>query len=114
MDNFLNIILTFLGLIHLESLELLSKQCQIKLQTVLLSYSGTQLIDVQDTLDEIKELFHLDCDDDEKLISSEEFKNSLIVCVNQISVDVKTEKILRVCSSQLIINTIFKLISCNY
>lgn len=68
----------------------------MKLQTVLLSYSGTQLIDVQDTLDEIKESFHLDCDDDEKQFNSEEFKNSLITCVNEISADVKTEKILRV------------------
>lgn len=68
----------------------------MKLQTVLLSYSGSQLIDIQDTLDQIKELYYLDCDDDEKLITNEEFKNSLITFVNQISVDVKTEKILRV------------------
>lgn len=80
----------------MESLELLSKQCQMKLQTVLLTYSGTQLIDIQNMLDEIKELFRLDYDDDEKLISNEEFKNFLITHVNQISVDVKTEKILRV------------------
>jgi len=68
----------------------------MKLQTVLLTYSGTQLIDIQNMLDEIKELFRLDYDDDEKLISNEEFKNFLITHVNQISVDVKTEKILRV------------------
>ncbi|VVC39877.1 Protein of unknown function DUF719 [Cinara cedri] len=86
----------FQGLIHLESLELLSKQCQMKLQTVLLSYSGTQLTDIQDTLVQIKELCDLDFDDDEKLMDSEEFKNSLITCISHISVDVKTEKILRV------------------
>lgn len=83
------------GLIHLESLELLSKQCQMKLQTVLLSYSGTQLTNIQDTLVQIKELCDLDCDD-EKLMDREEFKNSLITCINHISVDVKTDKILRV------------------
>lgn len=68
----------------------------MKLQTVLLSYSGTQLTDIQDILEQIKELCDLDCDDDEQLMSNEEFKNSLITCISHISVDVKTEKILRV------------------
>ncbi|XP_022176970.1 protein FAM114A2 isoform X2 [Myzus persicae] len=87
---------SFQGLIHLESLELLSKQCQMKLQTVLLSYSGAQLTDIQDKLDQIKDLCYLDFEDDEKIMTIEEFKNSLITCINQISTDVKTEKILRV------------------
>ncbi|CAH1737197.1 protein FAM114A2 [Aphis gossypii] len=87
---------SFQGLIHLESLELLSKQCQMKLQTVLLSYSGTQLTDIQDKLDQIKDLCYFDFDDDEKCMSIEEFRNSLITCINKISTDVKTEKILRV------------------
>lgn len=80
----------------MESLELLSKQSQMKLQTVLLSYSGTQLTDIQDTLEQIKELCYLDCDDDEKLMSDSDFKNSLTIYINKISHDVKTEKILRV------------------
>lgn len=80
----------------MESLELLSKQCQMKLQTVLLSYSGAQLADIQDTLEKLKELCYLDCDDDEKSINDAEFKNSLITYINKISVDVKTEKILKV------------------
>lgn len=87
---------SFQGLIHLESLELLSKQCQMKLQTVLLSYSGTQLTDIQDKLDQIKDLCYFDFDDDEKIMTIEEFKNSLITHINQISTDVKTEKILKV------------------
>lgn len=68
----------------------------MKLQTVLLSYSGTQLTNIQDTLEQIKELCYLDCDDDEKLMTIEEFKNTLITCISQINVDVKIEKILRV------------------
>jgi len=68
----------------------------MKLQTVLLSYSGTQLTDIQDKLDQIKDLCYLDFEDDEKIMTIEEFKNSLITYVNQISSDVKTEKILRV------------------
>ncbi|XP_060850151.1 protein FAM114A2 isoform X2 [Rhopalosiphum padi] len=87
---------SFQGLIHLESLELLSKQCQMKLQTVLLSYSGTQLTEIQYKLDQIKDLCYFDFDDDEKIMTTEEFKNSLIACINQISTDVKTEKILKV------------------
>lgn len=68
----------------------------MKLQTVLLSYSGAQLTDIQDKLDQIKDLCYLDFEDDEKIMTIEEFKNSLITCINQISTDVKTEKILRV------------------
>lgn len=102
----------FLGLIHLESLELLSKQCQMKLQTVLLSYSGTQLTDIQDKLDQIKDLCYFDFDDDEKCMSIEEFRNSLITCINKISTDVKTEKILRVSSYNLIYNASINEIFC--
>lgn len=74
----------------------------MKLQTVLLSYSGTQLTDIQDQLDQIKDLCYLDFEDDEKIMTIEEFKNSLITYVNQISSDVKTEKILRVSSQVLL------------
>jgi len=74
----------------------------MKLQTVLLSYSGTQLTDIQDKLNQIKDLCYLDFDDDEKIMSIEEFKISLTTCINQISTDVKTEKILRVGSFILI------------
>lgn len=83
-------------MIHLESLELLSKQSQMKLQTVLLSFSGTHLTDVQNTLEQIKELCYLECDDDEKLMDSTEFKHALITCISKINVDVKTDKILKV------------------
>lgn len=74
----------------------------MKLQTVLLSYSGTQLTDIQDKLDEIKDLCYFDFDDDEKIMTIEEFKNSLVTSINQISTDVKIEKILRVSSYILI------------
>jgi len=77
----------------------------MKLQTVLLSYSGTQLTDIQDKLNQIKDLCYLDFDDDEKIMTIEEFKNSLITCINLISTDVKIEKILRV-GSHIFINII--------
>lgn len=81
----------------------------MKLQTVLLSYSGTQLTDIQDKLDQIKDLCYLDFDDDEKIMTVEEFKSSLITCINQISTDVKIEKILRV-GSYIFINIIMNVI----
>lgn len=68
----------------------------MKLQTVLLSYSGTQLTDIQDTLEQIKELCYLVSDDDEKLMNGEEFKKCLITTIDKINVDVKTDKILKV------------------
>jgi len=84
----------------------------MKLQTVLLSYSGTQLTDIQDKLDQIKDLCYFDFDDDEKCMSIEEFRNSLITCINQISTDVKTERILRVSLYNLIYNASINEIFC--
>ncbi|XP_050441399.1 protein FAM114A2 isoform X2 [Adelges cooleyi] len=86
----------FQGLIHLESLELISKQCQMKLQTVLLTYSGSKLTDIQDELEHIKELCYLECDDDEKLMDSKEFQDALSRCTGQFNFDIKTNKIIRV------------------
>jgi len=84
----------------------------MKLQTVLLSYSGTQLTEIQYKLDQIKDLCYFDFDDDEKIMTTEEFKNSLIACINQISTDVKTEKILKVSLYNLINNTLINEIFC--
>lgn len=53
------------GLVHLEALEMLSKQSTIKIQQRLMSLDTVELNSVQETLEEVKELCDLD-EDDEK------------------------------------------------
>lgn len=47
------------GLVHLEALEMLSKQSSIKLQSLLDPLTGNALSELQETLDEVKELCEL-------------------------------------------------------
>lgn len=54
------------GLVHLEALEMLSRQSELKLGTLLAPLAGRALSDMQETLDEVKELCELpDSDTDE-------------------------------------------------
>ena len=53
------------GLVHLEALEMLSKQSTIKIQQRLMSLDTVELNSVEETLEEVKELCDLD-EDDEK------------------------------------------------
>lgn len=55
----------FKGMIHLEALEMLSNTCQLKLEAKLLALSGTQLIEFQRKLIQIKELCEIPDDDDD-------------------------------------------------
>lgn len=47
------------GLVHLEALEMLSKQATIRLQTLLMPLTGKALSELNDTLSEVKELCEL-------------------------------------------------------
>lgn len=53
------------GLVHLEALEMLSKQCSMKIQQQLVNLDGSELTSMQETLDEVMELCDLGDDDDE-------------------------------------------------
>jgi hypothetical protein len=53
------------GLMHLEALEILSKQCNIKIQQQLINLDGSELISMQETLDEVKDLCDLGDEEDE-------------------------------------------------
>lgn len=54
------------GLVHLEALEILSKQCDIKIQQHMISLNADELCSVQETLEEVKELCDLGEEDDEE------------------------------------------------
>ncbi|XP_046748381.1 protein FAM114A2 [Diprion similis] len=51
------------GLVHLEALEMLSKQCDIKIQQHMINLNADELCSIQETLDEVKELCDLGDDD---------------------------------------------------
>ncbi|KAF5305931.1 hypothetical protein FQR65_LT07542 [Abscondita terminalis] len=81
------------GLVHLEALEMLSKQCDIKLQTLLDSLSGSDLIELQETLTQIEELCEL-LDDEEELDDMLQVKDKLNESVSEMHVNISYDKLL--------------------
>ncbi|XP_069680460.1 protein FAM114A2 isoform X2 [Periplaneta americana] len=83
------------GLVHLEALEMLSKQCDIKLQSLLLSSSGTALGQLQQSLQEVKDLCQLPDDEDTEEDESEvvDWKEKLDSVTKDLGVPVATEKL---------------------
>lgn len=83
------------GLVHLEALEMLSRQCDIKLQTVLETFSGETLKEVQETMEQIKELCEIpDEEEEEAALTMEEIKNRLGNAVSEIGVSITYDKLL--------------------
>ncbi|KRT80996.1 hypothetical protein AMK59_5144 [Oryctes borbonicus] len=82
------------GLVHLEALEMLSKQCDIKLQSLLESASGAALNDMQETLDQIKELCELPEEDEEENLTTNEIKEILETAVSEINVKITYDRLI--------------------
>lgn len=82
------------GLVHLEALEMLSKQCDIKLQTIIETCSGDALKDLQETLEQVKELCEIPDEDEEENLSLDEIKNKLDSAVAEINVPIKYDKLI--------------------
>ncbi|KAF2882347.1 hypothetical protein ILUMI_23831 [Ignelater luminosus] len=84
------------GLAHLEALEMLSRQCDIKLKTLLESHSGADLIEMQETLSQIKELCELtDEDEDEKEeLDESEIKEKIETAVTELNVSISYNKLM--------------------
>lgn len=89
------------GLVHLEALEMLSKQSNIKIQQHLIELSTNDLISVQETLEEIKELCELDgCDDDEDNENKNDgdLKNKLMNACHDLGVNIAYQKLHDICT----------------
>lgn len=85
-------------MVHLEALEMLSKQCQLRLQSTLLAHSGEALIDLQETLSEVKQLCELpEESEDEEVLSDEEFANKISEYVKNLHKSVTCNKLIEVC-----------------
>ncbi|XP_039295360.1 protein FAM114A2 [Nilaparvata lugens] len=84
------------GLVHLEALEMLSNQCQLKLQSILLNVTGDELKDLQETLEQVKELCELpDEEEDDDKDDDVDFKDKLTEAVGQLCKDVPHSKDIR-------------------
>ncbi|CAG9826628.1 unnamed protein product [Diabrotica balteata] len=84
------------GLVHLEALEMLSKQCDIKLQTLSESCSGTEFQELQETMDQIKELCEIPDEDDEDTPTFEDIKEKIQVAVKDINVSITYDKLVSI------------------
>lgn len=81
------------GLVHLEALELLSKQCEIKLKNVQSSLTGDEFTDFSETMDQIKELCELPDEDEEEQLGLEEIKKKLETAVSEMNIQISYEKL---------------------
>ncbi|XP_015428426.1 PREDICTED: protein FAM114A2 [Dufourea novaeangliae] len=84
------------GLVHLEALEMLSKQSNIKIQQHLIGLNTTELNSVQETLEEVKELCDLG-DDDEKDGEITDLKVRLQEICNDLGVNITYERLHTIC-----------------
>lgn len=82
------------GLVHLEALEMLSRQSNMKIQQRLIELDTNELTSMQETLEEIKEL--CDLGDEDKDDKKEDFKNRLKAACGDLNVDITYEKLYNV------------------
>ncbi|XP_076647255.1 protein FAM114A2 [Halictus rubicundus] len=87
------------GLVHLEALEMLSKQSNIKIQQHLISLNTTELTSVQETLQDVQELCNVGEDDDENEKEGDinNLKFKLQEISNDLGVNITYEKLHSVC-----------------
>jgi hypothetical protein len=83
------------GLVHLEALEMLSKQSNMKIQQYLIELDTNELTSAQETLEEIKELCDLGDEDGENK-DNKDLKNKLENICHELGVDITCEKIYNV------------------
>lgn len=80
------------GLVHLEALEMLSKQSNMKIQQYLIGLDTNDLTSIQETLEEIKELCDLG-DEDEEDNNQKDLKNRLEEACHDLGVNISYEKL---------------------
>lgn len=87
------------GLVHLEALEMLSKQCDIKLETLLGTLKEKQLIDMQETLAQIKELCELPEEDEECSLSCEITNEKIESALTEMNIALNYNQFLETCKN---------------
>lgn len=94
----------FQGLSHLEALEILSRESESKVKSVLTTLSGDELVQLREELDLIKESFSLVEFDDEEVDEKKdedgsEFEMELTEALKGLSVTATAEKLSKACKS---------------
>ncbi|CAH0389049.1 unnamed protein product [Bemisia tabaci] len=93
----------FEGLVHLEALEMISKQCQIKLDSLALTFSGKEATNFKETLLEIEEFCELPEDDEsiskEAMADNAQFKLKIKEVLTQLDVEIQYSKLLEASDS---------------
>lgn len=82
------------GLVHLEALEMLSKQCELKLKTLCDNCSGNSVVEIQETMDQIKELCELPDEDEEEQLSLLEVKEKLAMAVKEMNIKISYDRLI--------------------
>jgi len=76
------------GLVHLEALEMLSKQCNIKIQQHLIGLDANELTSMQETLEEIKELCDLSDEEEKHISMDKDLKDKLKESCHNLDIDI--------------------------
>ncbi|CAH1974065.1 unnamed protein product [Acanthoscelides obtectus] len=83
------------GLVHLEALEMLSRQCDFKLKTLMENCDDDKsLMDLQETMDQVKELCELPDEDDEEQATMEDIKEKLQSAIKELNIKISYDKLL--------------------
>ncbi|KAI4490978.1 hypothetical protein M0802_010554 [Mischocyttarus mexicanus] len=80
------------GLVHLEALEMLSKQCNIKIQSHLVNLDTEELVYLQETLEQVKELCDLD-DEENKPGNAKDLKSRLADACQNLELTITYEQL---------------------
>lgn len=86
----------FQGLVHLEALEMLSKQSNMKIQQRMVILNADEINSIQETLDEVNELCDLGDEDDEEECDNGDLKERLKLACADLGVEISCEKIYEV------------------
>lgn len=94
----------FQGLSHLEALEILSRESESKVKSVLTTLSGDELVELREELESIKESFSLVEFDDEEVDEKKdedgsEFEKELTEAMEGLSVSATANKLSKACQS---------------
>lgn len=82
------------GLVHLEALEMLSKQSNIKIQQHLIGLNTNELNSMEETLEDVKELCDLGEDDEsEDELHDKDLKHRLQEACNDLGINISYEKL---------------------
>lgn len=92
------------GLSHLEALEILSRESESKVKSVLTTLSGEELVDLKTELEQIKEAFSLVEFDDEDVEEKKdedgsEFEKELSEALEGLSISTTADKLTKACRS---------------